>query len=700
MVIMVDSIELEEQTKSVETGKREITPSLIEELPKIVERGKKEAQKLLDGLSKSQRIMLQTNELVLPTRAKGGLAAFTGQTVKEVKGKELLNRLIYGDNLLAMQALLAGDPETGLPSMRGKIDLIYIDPPFDSKADYRTKVHLPAIDIEQKPSVIEQFAYSDTWKDGTRSYLEMIIPRLILMKDLLSERGSIYVHIDWHVGHYVKVIMDEIFGRENFLNEITWQRVYSHNDSNRYGRVHDTIFFYSKSKDFTWNQQYEPYDEKYLGMYSMDDGNGRKYKVENTMGPGGRGSTYEWHGHTRAWRYSKETMKKLDEAGLLYYTSSGFPKKKVYLEDMPGKPIQDVWVDINVIAGQAKELLNYNTQKPEKLLERIIKSSSSEGSIVVDFFSGSGTTGSVAERLKRKWIMCDLGKPACMITRKRLIDQDSDSFLYQSIGDYQKEQFERSQYKNVGDLAHVVVNLYGALPFPMQEGTPNNLGYIKQSKTLVYVDSPTKMTGNVTLKKAQELRASFMGGWDKVVVLGWNFDLNISRIVENFKKDIESGRMEVLVIPADLLEKLKHRADYERLIKEGKVRFSSLQYLTIKPIKKAESDKENDELDVELDNYVLLSPDALPLDKENKEKLEKIIEKDPLSLIEYWSIDPDYDGEVFRSKWQDYRENHDDKLKVDRKAKIVVPKVKGKRKVCVRAVDVFGFESDTVREVS
>ena len=130
------------------------------------------------------------------------------------------------------------------------------------------------------------------------------------------------------------------------------------------------------------------------------------------------------------------------------------------------------------------------------------------------------------------------------------------------------------------------------------------------------------------------------------------------------------------------------------------MRFSSLQYLTIKPIKKSESDKENDELDIELDNYVLLSPDALPLDKENKEKLDKIIEKDPLSLIEYWSIDPDYDSEVFRSKWQDYRENHEDKLKVDRKAKIVVPKVKGKRKVCVRAVDVFGFESDTVREVS
>ena len=661
---MVDSIELEEQTKSVETGKREIKPSLIEELPKIVERGKKEAQKLLDGLSRSQRIMLQTNELVLPTKAKGGLAAFTGQTVKEVKGKELLNRLIYGDNLLAMQALLAGDPATGLPSMRGKIDLIYIDPPFDSKADYRTKIKLPTTQIEQNPSVIEQFAYSDTWKEGTKSYLEMIVPRLVLMKELLSDQGSIYVHIDWHVGHYVKVIMDEIFGKDNFEREIIWDvTVLSgfKTIANNWIRAHYTILFYSKNpKNIIFNKLYQPHTEEYLATFNKADKDGKRYMVA--------------HGIKR------------------------------YLEDVEakGKPFGDVWNDVPSFQQipTASERVPYDTQKPEKLLDRIIKTSSNPNSIIADFFSGSGTSGVVAEKLGRKWIMCDLGKPACMITRKRLIDREVKPFLYQSIGDYQKEQFERSQYKNIGDLAHVIINLYGALPFPMQEGTPNNLGYIKQGKTLVYVDSPTKMTGNATLKRAQELRASFMGGWDKVVVLGWNFDLNISRIVENFKKDIESGKMEILVIPADLLEKLKHRADYEKLIKDGKVRFSSLQYLTIKQIKRLESDKDNDQLDVELDNYVLLSPDALPLDKENKEKLEKIIEKDPLSLIEYWSIDPDYDGEVFRSKWQDYRENHEDKLKVDRKAKIIVPKVNGKRKVCVRAVDVFGFESDAVREVS
>jgi site-specific DNA-methyltransferase (adenine-specific)/adenine-specific DNA-methyltransferase len=268
--------------------------------------------------------------------------------------------------------------------------------------------------------------------------------------------------------------------------------------------------------------------------------------------------------------------------------------------------------------------------------------------------------------------------------------------LYQSIGDYQKEQFERSQFRRIGDLAHVVINLYGALPFPMQEGTPTNLGYIKQSKTLVLVDSPTKITGYATLKKAQELRSSFMGGWEKIIVLGWNFETDIGRIIESLNDD----KLEVLVIPPDLLERLKHKADYEKLIKEGKVKFSSLQYLSVKPIKMKPLEEDRDELEIELENYVLLSPDALPLDKDDKEKLEKVIEKDPLSLIEYWSIDPDYDGEVFRSKWQDYRENHEDNQKVERKAKLVVPRINGKRRVCVKAVDVFGFESAAVQEVS
>ena len=659
--IMVDS--LGEKVEVTEKSKNFQKRSLIEQLPKIVEKGKREAQKILDGLSKSQRITLQTNELVLPTKAIGGLTKFTGQAVKTQENNEFLNRLIYGDNLLAMQALLAGDPETGLPSMRGKMDLIYIDPPFDSKADYRTKIHLPSVDIEQKPSVIEQFAYSDTWKEGTKSYLEMIVPRLVLMRELLSEQGSIYVHIDWHVGHYVKVVMDEVFGRENMINEIIWDKGFRGTESKSiYQHSHDTILFYRKSanSNYIWHQQGQPYKDEGMGRYNKVDEDGKKYAL----------------------------IKRVRTNGEVYYGKT-YPKEE-------GKRINDVISHVATMASTNSERVGYDTQKPSDLIEIFVETSSNEKSIVADFFAGSGTTGAVAEKLGRKWILSDLGKPASMISRKRLIDQNAKPFLYQSIGDYQKEQFERSQFRRIGDLAHVVINLYGALPFPMQDGTPNNLGYIKQSKTLVYVDSPTRITGYATLKRAQELRGSFMGGWEKIIVLGWNFETDIGRIIESLNDD----KLEVLVIPPDLLERLKHKADYEKLIKEGKVKFSSLQYLSVKPIMKKASDESLDELEIELENYVLLSPDALPLDKDDKEKLEKVIEEDPLSLIEYWSIDPDYDGEVFRSKWQDYRENHEDSQKVDRKTKLVVPRVNGRRRVCVKAVDVFGFESAAVQEVS
>ena len=239
--------------------------SLLEQLPEIVANGRKQAEKILEGLESRQRVRLQTRELVLPARdaaAQDWVTAQKRAAQHSVYGEvfapgqtSLLdnpqatlgdasagapadtpwtNRLIYGDNLLAMAALLAGDEHT--PSLRGKVDLIYIDPPFDSKADYRTKVTLPGVELEQKPTVIEQFAYSDTWSDGTASYLAMITPRLVLMRELLADTGSIYVHLDWHVGHYVKLVMDDIFGKDQFINQLIWKRGHAHSDSER---VHD-----------------------------------------------------------------------------------------------------------------------------------------------------------------------------------------------------------------------------------------------------------------------------------------------------------------------------------------------------------------------------------------------------------------------------------------------------------------------------
>ncbi len=195
-----------------------MSKSLLEQLPGIVAAGKRQAAQILEQLEGRNRVSLQTRELVIPSKDRGGFK-FWGNDGADAT--EAPNRLIYGDNLLAMAALLAGDEDA--PSLRGKIDLIYIDPPFDSKADYRTKITLPGTRIDQKPTVLEQFAYSDTWSDGTASYLAMITPRLVLMKELLADSGSILVHIDWHVGHYVKLVLDEVFGRDRMTNEIVWR---------------------------------------------------------------------------------------------------------------------------------------------------------------------------------------------------------------------------------------------------------------------------------------------------------------------------------------------------------------------------------------------------------------------------------------------------------------------------------------------
>lgn len=659
--------------------------SLIEELPRIVSEGRREAAQILERLSSGTQIGLQTNELVLPSKDVSGLfRGFTPQIPNafNVAGGSdgWMNRLIYGDNLLAMQALLAGDAQTGLPSLRGKVDLIYIDPPFDSKADYRTKISLPGTDIEQKPTVLEQFAYADTWEEGTVSYLKMIYPRLVLMREMLSEKGSIYVHIDWHVGAYMKVILDDIFGKDNFRNELVWQRDAvgkgAKKTSKQYSRELESIYFYTKSETCEFHQQYKANDEltyTQLKEFRYSDDDGRKYKIV-TLGD-----------------YSQDSINQFKKQNLIHTTSTGQEYKKYYLDDFK-LAIGSLWNDIpNISHGRNPEVVNYATQKPEALLERIIRASSNPGDLVCDFFGGSGTTAAVAERLGRRWITCDIGKPASLVMRKRFIDQEVKPFLYQSIGDYQKEAFRNNKrYKYVGDLSQVVLGLYGALPFTPEQTNDRSFGYIKGTRTLVMADSPNRLTTAATIRKAVEAKASLLGGdWEKVVVLGWNFAFDISQAIQKYA----DSKVEVLVIPPDLLDKLAKKG-YKKLIDDRSVRFSSLQYLVAKPVAVTRQG-ENDELDIELENYVLLSPDNIPLDDKDKAALQKVMNDDPLSLIEYWSIDPDYDGTTFRSTWQDYRENtagDNDPLHCVYKTRLRVPH-KDSRQVCIKAVDVFGFES-------
>lgn len=659
--------------------------SLIEELPRIASEGRQEAQRIIERLSSGTRIGLQTNELVLPRKDVSGF--FRGQVPyipnafnAALDGGSWMNRLVYGDNLLTMQALLAGDPQTGLPSLRGKVDLIYIDPPFDSKADYRTKVVLPGVDIQQKPTVVEQFAYADTWEEGTISYLKMIYKRLILMKELLSDTGTVYVHIDWHIDSYVKIMLDDIFGKDNFRDQIIWYypggiKAVPH----YFPRKHDCIYCYSKTNNYVFNNQRKGIEDN--SLYS-------------------RWIKYSEDGETITYKNFPRTDKVKFDMYVKRFISQNKrePKDEDVIYRFEGALVDDVWDDCPAVFRLLNEKTGYSTQKPASLLERIIKASSNEGDLVCDFFGGSGTTAAVAEKLGRRWITCDIGKPASLVMRKRFIDQEVNPFLYQSIGDYQKEAFHNNKkLRRVGDLSQVVLGLFGALPFSSEQVSDRNFGYVKGTRNLVMVDSPNRLTTAATVRRAVEAKASLLGGdWDKVIVLGWNFAFDISQAIEKYK----NSNVEVLVIPPDLLDKLSKKG-FKKLIADKTVRFSSLQYLVVNPVEVTVNGNGEDELDISLSNYVLLSPDNIPLDDKDKEKLQQVMEQDPLSLIEYWSIDPDYDGDTFRSTWQDYRENVDndsDPLHCVYSTRIAMPH-KDERKVCVKAVDVFGFESQVILDV-
>lgn len=500
------------------------------------------------------------------------------------------------------------------------------------------------------------------------------------MKELLSDTGTVYVHIDWHIDSYVKIMLDDIFGKDNFRDQIIWYypggiKAVPH----YFPRKHDCIYCYSKTNNYVFNNQRKGIEDN--SLYS-------------------RWIKYSEDGETITYKNFPRTDKVKFDMYVKRFISQNKrePKDEDVIYRFEGALVDDVWDDCPAVFRLLNEKTGYSTQKPASLLERIIKASSNEGDLVCDFFGGSGTTAAVAEKLGRRWITCDIGKPASLVMRKRFIDQEVNPFLYQSIGDYQKEAFHNNKkLRRVGDLSQVVLGLFGALPFSPEQVSDRNFGYVKGTRNLVMVDSPNRLTTAATVRRAVEAKASLLGGdWDKVIVLGWNFAFDISQAIEKYK----NSNVEVLVIPPDLLDKLSKKG-FKKLIADKTVRFSSLQYLVVNPVEVTVNGNGEDELDISLSNYVLLSPDNIPLDDKDKEKLQQVMEQDPLSLIEYWSIDPDYDGDTFRSTWQDYRENVDndsDPLHCVYSTRIAMPH-KDERKVCVKAVDVFGFESQVILDV-
>lgn len=384
-----------------------------------------EGQALLDNFVRTRRMLSYRDNNVVVEHIQRGMPLYEVQQVEHVGAESNGNMLLRGECLSACAYM----KEQGI-----EVDLVYIDPPFASGADYAKKVYIrrkpkvaeamqqaeSELDVEELKA-FEEKMYGDVW-DKER-YLNWMYENLMAIKSVMSERACIYVHLDYHIGHYVKILMDEIFGEDNFRNEIIWKRATAHADAEFYGNNFDCIYFYTKSQsDYIFNNVFQPYDDAYIARFTQTDPDGRKWDSGNLTAKGlqGGGYEYEYKGYKSLWRMPKETMERLDKEGRLHFTKTGGIRSKVYLDELPGMPAQSLWTDINPVNSQAQERVDYATQKPEALLERIIKASSDESMLVADFFGGSGVTAAVAQKLGRHFIHNDIGINSIQTTRDRL----------------------------------------------------------------------------------------------------------------------------------------------------------------------------------------------------------------------------------------------------------------------------------------
>jgi len=559
---------------------------------------------------------------------------------EKVKGKELFgasqqndgwyNRLIWGDNKYIMASLLE--------EFAGKIDLIYIDPPFATGADFSVKMTLGDAEWTKEPSAIEDKAYRDTWGQGLDSYLQMMYERLVIMRELLSDTGSIYVHLDWHVGHYVKIMMDALFGRENFLNEIIWgYKRPSAPGQKQFPRLHDDIFWFKKGKNWTFN--------------------GDDVRIAYAQ------SSYDRAGY--AGKASKMTG------------GTGVELKK------GGKYPEDWW-DIPMLKGNSEEYLKFQTQKPEALLERIIKASSNEGDLVADFFCGSGTTGAVAEKLGRRWIMADLGRYAIHTTRKRLLGIDNcKPFVVQNLGKYERQYWQGVTFKKRSDeqmpiyeYIRFILKLYNAEPLT---GMLHIHG--KKGKHFVHVGA---VDAPVTLTEIKEAMDEVKQAGQKALdILGWEWEMGLHDVVEKTSK--ESGiHLRLLSIPRDVMD--------PRAVEKGDVTFYELAYLEVeaKPTK-------DSRFVVELKDFAIPNLDLIP--QEIRDKIKKWSD-----YIDYWSVDWDWNAvsadrqeDTFHNMWQSYRTRKERKLELTSDAHRY--ENSGDHKIMVKVIDIFGNDTTHVIEV-
>ena len=504
---------------------------------------------------------------------------------------EWRNRLIWGDKKYVLPSLL--------PEFAGKVDLIYIDPPFNVGGDFSFTAQVGEEYFEKEPSIIEQKAYRDTWGKGLDGYLAWFYEAAVILNELLSETGGIYVHLDWHMGSYVKGILDEIFGQDQCQNEIIWKRTSARSDSHTYNHIHDVIFYYTKSDEFTFNTLYTEYDHSYIDNFyrNVEPITGRVFRISDLTAAGKRygSSGQPWRGTDpnivgRHWTHTIEKLEELDREGRIYWPKKqgGVPGYKRYLDEMPGVPLQSIWTDVNPIAAQAIENTNYSTQKPETLLERIIKASSNEGDLVADFFCGSGTTAAVAEKLGRKWIATDLGKFGIHTTRKRLIQVQRElkasgkpfrAFEVLNLGRYERQAYlnvagrltgkqkEQALAKKEGEFRELILKAYRAEPLP-------DTGFFhgKNGGRLVVVGPINLPVGRLFIEEViTECRKR---GASRVDVLAFEFEMGLFPAVldEAKQKGIDLAPK---TIPPEVFDK--------RAVEKGQVRFHDVAYIEVTP---------------------------------------------------------------------------------------------------------------------
>lgn len=675
---------------------------------------------------------------------------------RQIKG--WTNKLIWGDNKLILSSLKNGPLRKEIED-NGGIKLIYIDPPFDVGADFSTNIEIGDDQFTKQPSALEELAYRDTWGKGADSFIAMIYERLALMRDLLAEDGSIYVHCDWRVNSHIRLVMDELFGVDYMRNEIVWQRTNAHNMKTKgYIRSNDTLWFYTRTDKFTFNDQYTKYSDVQLGRYKEDEC-GRLYTGRDlTFSGRNPNRQFVWRGSkppdNRSWGAGIEQLEQWWEEGRILTKQDGTPRLdglKVYLDETKGKRLIANWCDINRVGNTSDERINYPTQKPEALLERVVEASSNPDDIVADFFCGSGTTLAVAEKLGRKWIGSDLGKFAIHTTRKRMINvqrqlkkdgKDYRAFEILNLGKYERQHYigvnvslrDEEKQKQLDqkekDFVELILRAYKA---DLSDGFKTFSG--KKNARMVAV-GPINLP--VTRAYVEEvIRECLEKQITKVDILAFEFEMGL---FPNIQEDAKSRGINLALkyIPRDVFDK--------RAVERNQVVFHDVSYIEVKPhvkgasvaveltdfsvyynqdtIANVESNLKNGSSNIVVEqgqiikvskdkngitNREVLTPKwtdwidywAVDFDFENKKEIITVHKQDAEpnadpdqsetpEYEQYWT--GDY---VFENEWQSFRTRKDRTLELK---SIGHECTKGPRKIAVKVVDIFG--NDTMKVIS